>query len=123
MLREPRVLEVARNVDVVLFDKTGTLTEGVMNVQAATISTAAAAVLGRTFADVAIPANILASAQAIESLNNHPVAQSITRYALANATEYSGGSGRNRCILHIHDAFGKSSCLIKKHYIYIACNL
>ena len=89
VLREPRVLEVARHVDVVLFDKTGTLTEGVMNVQDATISTAAAAVLGRAYADVAIPANILASAQAIETLNNHPVAQSINRYALANASSSS----------------------------------
>ena len=84
VLREPGVLEVARTVDVVVFDKTGTLTEGVMNVQEATISTAAASVLGRAFAEVATPTNILASANAIESLNNHPVAQSITRYALAN---------------------------------------
>ena len=87
VLREPRVLEVARKVDVVLFDKTGTLTEGVMNVQEATISAAAAAVLGRSFAEVVTPANILASANAIEALNNHPVAQSITRYALANAPQ------------------------------------
>ncbi|CAN2220046.1 ZntA Cation transport ATPase [Candidatus Nanopelagicaceae bacterium] len=91
VLREPRVLEVARNVDVVVFDKTGTLTEGVMNVQDATISTAAAAVLGRSFADVATPANILASAQAIEALNNHPVAQAITRHALANASSQLSG--------------------------------
>jgi len=87
VLREPRVLEVARKVDVVLFDKTGTLTEGVMNVQEATISAAAAAVLGRSFAEVVTPANILGSANAIEALNNHPVAQSITRYALANAPQ------------------------------------
>jgi Cu+-exporting ATPase len=91
VLREPRVLEVARNVDVVVFDKTGTLTEGLMNVQDATISTAAAAVLGRSFADVVTPANILASAQAIEALNNHPVAQAITRHALANATTQLSG--------------------------------
>jgi Cu+-exporting ATPase len=94
VLREPRVLEVARNVDVVLFDKTGTLTEGVMNVQDATISTAAGAVLGRSFAEVLTPANILASAQAIEALNNHPVAQSITRYALANAGAAPFGSSQ-----------------------------
>ena len=91
VLREPRVLEVARTVDVVVFDKTGTLTEGVMNVQDATISTAAAAVLGRSFAEVVTPANILASAQAIEALNNHPVAQSITRYALSQATSPISG--------------------------------
>ena len=87
VLREPRVLEVARKVDVVLFDKTGTLTEGVMNVQEATISASAASVLGRSFAEVVTPANILGSANAIEALNNHPVAQSITRYALANAPQ------------------------------------
>ena len=85
VLREPRVLEVARNVDVVLFDKTGTLTEGVMLVQDATISTAAGAVLGRSFAEIVTTQNIVASAGAIEALNNHPIALSITKYALANA--------------------------------------
>jgi Cu+-exporting ATPase len=105
VLREPRVLEVARNVDVVLFDKTGTLTEGVMNVQEATISPVAAAVLGRAFTEIATAENILGSAQAIEALNNHPIAQSITRYALANSaptfavtdfavTPGSGAAGR-----------------------------
>ena len=85
VLREPRVLEVARNVDVVLFDKTGTLTEGVMLVQEATISTVAGAVLGRSFAEIVTTQNIVASAGAIESQNNHPIALSITKYALANA--------------------------------------
>lgn len=85
VLREPRVLEVARNVDTVLFDKTGTLTEGVMLVQDATISTAAGAVLGRSFAEIVTTQNIVASAGAIEALNNHPIALSITKYALANA--------------------------------------
>ena len=85
VLREPRVLEVARKVDVVLFDKTGTLTEGVMLVQEAMISTAAGAVLGRSFAEIVTAQNILASAGAIESQNNHPIALSITKYALANA--------------------------------------
>jgi len=85
VLREPRVLEVARNVDTVLFDKTGTLTEGVMLVQEATISTAAGAVLGQSFAEIVTDHNIIASAGAIESQNTHPVALSITKYALANA--------------------------------------
>ena len=91
VLREPRVLEVARNVDVVLFDKTGTLTEGVMLVQESTISTAAGAVLGRSFSEIVTSDNILASAGAIESQNNHPIALSITKYALANANS-AGGS-------------------------------
>ena len=85
VLREPRVLEVARNVDTVVFDKTGTLTEGVMLVQEATISTAAGAVLGRSFAEIVTAQNIVGSAGAIEALNNHPIALSITKYALANA--------------------------------------
>jgi Cu+-exporting ATPase len=95
VLREPRVLEVARNVDVVLFDKTGTLTEGVMLVQEATISTAAGAVLGRSFADIVTAENILASAGAIESQNNHPIALSITKYALANAPQASSVGSRS----------------------------
>jgi Cu+-exporting ATPase len=95
VLREPRVLEVARNVDVVLFDKTGTLTEGVMLVQEATISTAAGAVLGRSFADIVTAENILASAGAIESQNNHPIALSITNYALANAPQASSVGSRS----------------------------
>ena len=90
VVREPRVLEVARNVDTVVFDKTGTLTEGVMLVQEASISTAAGAVLGRSFAEILNNENILASAGAIEFLNNHPVALSITKYTLANAFQGSG---------------------------------
>jgi Cu+-exporting ATPase len=95
VLREPRVLEVARNVDVVLFDKTGTLTEGVMLVQEATISTTAGAVLGRSFAEIVTADNILASAGAIESQNNHPIALSITKYALANAPQTSSAGSRS----------------------------
>ena len=95
VLREPRVLEVVRNVDVVLFDKTGTLTEGVMLVQVATISTAAGAVLGRSFAEIVTADNILASAGAIESQNNHPIALSITKYALANAPQSPAGGSRS----------------------------
>jgi Cu+-exporting ATPase len=61
-----------------------------MLVQEATISTAAGAVLGRSFAEIVTADHIIASAQAIESLNNHPVAQSITRYALAQGASKSG---------------------------------
>ena len=82
VLREPRVLEVARNVDTVVFDKTGTLTQGVMNVQSAFISTAAGSVLGSSFAALMNDVTILSSAQAIESANSHPVAMAISRYAL-----------------------------------------
>ena len=105
VLREPRVLEVARNVDTVVFDKTGTLTEGVMNVQNATISAAAGSVLGASFASLINETTILSSAHAIESANSHPVALAISRYALsAGAKNYvatdlsvtpgSGAAGR-----------------------------
>ena len=90
VLREPRVLEVARNVDTVVFDKTGTLTQGVMNVQNAFVSTAAGSVLGSSFAALMNEGTILSSAHAIESANSHPVALAISRYALgAGAKNYS----------------------------------
>ena len=105
VLREPRVLEVARKVDTVVFDKTGTLTEGVMNVQNATVSAAAGAVLGSSFASLINQATILSSAHAIESANSHPVALAISRYALGagaknhavtdfSVTPGSGAAGR-----------------------------
>ena len=105
VLREPRVLEVARNVDTVVFDKTGTLTQGSMNVQNATISSAAGLVLGKSFATLVNDVTILATANAIESQNSHPVALAISRYAVGKGaksfavTEYSvtpgsGAAGR-----------------------------
>ncbi len=105
VLREPRVLEVARNVDTVVFDKTGTLTEGVMNVQNAVISSAAGSVLGASFSSLINEVTILSSANAIESANSHPVALAISRYALSTgaksyvATDFSvtpgsGAAGR-----------------------------
>ena len=105
VLREPRVLEVARKVDTVVFDKTGTLSEGVMNVQNATISADAGAVLGSTFASLINETTILSSANAIESANSHPVALAISRYALGagaknhavtdfSVTPGSGAAGR-----------------------------
>ena len=87
VLREPRVLEVARNVDTVVFDKTGTLTHGVMKVQEATISVAAGKVLGASFTTLITQTTIISSALAIETLNSHPVALAITRYALSEGTK------------------------------------
>ncbi|MCE2647790.1 MAG: cation-translocating P-type ATPase [Streptomycetaceae bacterium] len=84
VIRQPRTLEVARKVDTVLFDKTGTLTEGVMNVQQSTISLDAGKTLGASFASILTEKNILASALAIESLDSHPVASSISKYTQSN---------------------------------------
>lgn len=82
VLREPRVLEVARTVDTVVFDKTGTLTQGSMNVLESTVSLSAGAVLGSSFAPFITQATIFSTALAIETPNSHPVALAITRYAL-----------------------------------------
>ena len=84
VIRQPRTLEVAQKVDTVLFDKTGTLTEGVMNVQQSTISLDAGKTLGASFASILTEKNILASALAIESLDSHPVASSISKYTQSN---------------------------------------
>ena len=89
VLREPRVLEVARTVDTVVFDKTGTLTQGSMNIQEATVSIAAGAVLGSSFTSLITQDTILSTALAIETPNSHPIALAITRYALSKgATNY-----------------------------------
>jgi len=108
VLREPRVLEVARTVDTVVFDKTGTLTHGVMKVQEATLSLSAGKVLGASFESLVNEKTILSSALAIETLNSHPVALAITRYSLAGGatnlevsdfavTPGSGAAGRVHC--------------------------
>jgi len=105
VLREPRVLEVARTIDTVVFDKTGTLTEGTMNVLKATISVSAGKVLGSTFTSLLDESIILSSAHSIESLDSHPVALAISRYAVAvgaknlpvtdfSVTPGSGAAGR-----------------------------
>lgn len=105
VLREPRVLEVARTVDTVVFDKTGTLTQGSMNIQEATVSIAAGAVLGSSFTSLITQDTILSTALAIETPNSHPIALAITRYALGKGatnrevSEYavtpgSGAAGR-----------------------------
>ncbi|MFM2180548.1 MAG: hypothetical protein RL192_710, partial [Actinomycetota bacterium] len=49
IIRNPRVLEVARRVDTIVLDKTGTLTTGAMKVHETTIATEAGALLGASF--------------------------------------------------------------------------
>ena len=83
VLRQPRVLELARRVDVVVLDKTGTLTTGVMKVIDATIPTSAHKVLGPDFANFLNEKTILSTALSLELANDHPVGQAIASHALA----------------------------------------
>jgi len=83
VLRNPRILEATKKVDVVLLDKTGTLTDGTMSVRSADFPASAQKVLGAEFATLLTEQNILSTALALESQSDHPTAQSITSYALA----------------------------------------
>jgi len=80
IIRNPRVLEVARNVDTIVLDKTGTLTTGAMKVHEITIATEAGSVLGASFEPLIREATILSTALSIEEQNNHPIAMSIREF-------------------------------------------
>jgi Cu+-exporting ATPase len=84
VLRQPRALELARKVDVVVLDKTGTLTTGVMKVHETTIPTSAHKVLGAGYAEFLNEKTILSTALSLELANDHPIAQAIASYALTN---------------------------------------
>jgi Cu+-exporting ATPase len=84
VLRQPRALELARKVDVVVLDKTGTLTTGVMKVHETTIPTSAHKVLGATYTEFLNEKTILSTALSLELANDHPIAQAIASHALAN---------------------------------------
>lgn len=83
VIRQPRVLEASRQIDVAIFDKTGTLTDGVMKVQDAVLPTSAHKVLGASFAQHLTERNILSSALALESQSDHPLAQAISSYCIS----------------------------------------
>ena len=85
VIREPRVLEVARTIDTVVLDKTGTLTAGVMKVQQVSVVLEAGSVLGKNFTDLLKEATILSSALSIENQNNHPIAHAISSYVSAQS--------------------------------------
>ena len=89
VLRQPRVLELARKVDVVVLDKTGTLTTGVMKVIEATIPTSAHKVLGPNFANFLNEKTILSTALSLELANDHPVGLAISSHALAQGASRS----------------------------------
>ena len=81
VIRKPSALETAKRITDVVLDKTGTLTTGQMKVISATVVPEAVAVLGESWSKIASEKSILESAAAIESQNNHPIAEAIVRYA------------------------------------------
>ena len=87
VIRQPRVLEASRQIDVAIFDKTGTLTDGVMKVQDAVMPASAHKVLGTSFAQHLTERNILSSALALESQSDHPLAQAISSYCISRGAQ------------------------------------
>ena len=90
VIRNPRVLEVTRTIDVAVLDKTGTLTDGSMQIQDVLIPVSAQKVLGSEFAALLTEQNILSTALSLESQSDHPTAKAIAAYAIAHgATQLS----------------------------------
>ena len=87
VIRQSRVLEAFRQIDVAIFDKTGTLTDGVMKVQDAVMPASAHKVLGTSFAQHLTERNILSSALALESQSDHPLAQAISSYCISRGAQ------------------------------------
>ncbi len=80
VIRQPRVLEVARKIDSVVLDKTGTLTNGTMSLLRSLVLPEAGKVLGSGYSELLKEATILSSALSIESQSEHPVAAAIASH-------------------------------------------
>jgi Cu+-exporting ATPase len=87
VIRQPRVLTAARTLDTVIFDKTGTLTDGSMRVSDVVIPTSAQRTLGASFEGILTEQNVLSLALALESQNDHPVAQAISDYCISRGAQ------------------------------------
>ncbi|CAB4665932.1 MAG: heavy metal translocating P-type ATPase [Actinobacteria bacterium] len=77
VIRQPRVLEVAKKIDAVVLDKTGTLTGGQMSLLQSIVLPQAGAPLGLRYTDLLLAPTILSTALSIESQSEHPVAVAI----------------------------------------------
>lgn len=116
VIRQPRVLSAAKEIDVVVLDKTGTLTDGQMQVRDVVIPVSAQKVLGASFEGVLTEKNVLSLALALESQNDHPVAKAIVNYCASKSAEklsvsdftQTPGSGVAARV----NAFGKSMVVI-----------
>jgi Cu+-exporting ATPase len=87
VIRQPRVLTAARTINTVIFDKTGTLTDGSMRVSDVVIPISAQRTLGASFDGILIEQNVLSLALALESQNDHPVAQAISDYCISRGAQ------------------------------------
>ena len=87
VIRQPRVLSAAREIDVVVMDKTGTLTDGQMQVREVVIPTSAQHALGASFLGLLNEKNVLSLAMALESQNDHPVAKAIVQHCTSKSAE------------------------------------
>ena len=87
VIRQPRVLSAAREIDTVILDKTGTLTDGQMQVRDVVIPVSAQKVLGSSFEGVLDEKRVLSLAMALETQNDHPVAKAIVNYCAARSAE------------------------------------
>jgi Cu+-exporting ATPase len=99
VIRQPRVLEVARKINSVVLDKTGTLTGDRMLLLRATVVPAAGEVLGANYRDLLNESRILSSALTVESQSDHPVATAISHYIVSkgikttNVTDFAATAG------------------------------
>ena len=116
VIRQPRVLSAAKEIDAVVLDKTGTLTDGLMQVRDVVIPVSAQKVLGASFEGVLTEKNVLSLALALESQNDHPIAKAIVNYCASKSAEklsvsdftQTPGSGVAARV----NAFGKSMVVI-----------
>ncbi len=116
VIRQPRVLSAAKEVDVVVLDKTGTLTDGQMQVRDVVIPVSAQKILGPSFEGVLTEKSVLSLAMALESQNDHPVAKAIVNYCTSKSAEKLSVSDFNQTpgsgVAARVSAFGKSMVVI-----------
>jgi Cu+-exporting ATPase len=116
VIRQPRVLTAAREIDTAIFDKTGTLTDGTMHVSDVLIPISAQRTLGSSFEGILNEQSVLSLALALESQNDHPVAQAISDYCVSrgaqklSVSEFSQTPGAG--VAGRVSAFGKNMVVI-----------
>jgi Cu+-exporting ATPase len=80
LIRSPRAIEIAGDIDTVIFDKTGTLTDGTMRLQRVVVN------------GDADPNDVLAAAAAIEQTSSHPIGRALERAACEQLGQFRRAS-------------------------------